>query len=217
MSLLVLILSLDGQDLFAQDRLDGVLKRLKINQISQFNYTETRELKLLTSSWQGSGEIFLSPQRIVMAQQLPNESVLIITKAKIHYIDLKRNIHKLKKLDKPFDIPQLGMFLDLIYGEHTAKSLGEKYQTDFSSDSAHWQISLTPIGKNPINQMQIFGRTGFATNKLILLLDDGDQTTWELSLNQQGEAAEKNMHSIVNLALENTNRNNEINNNTLLK
>ena len=163
----------------AQDTLEDVLQRLKISQATQFDYTQTRQLALLQSPWQALGELYLSPGKMIIAQQAPEKRYILITQDTLQYLDVGQNIYHRKKLKGFFAVPQMAIFVSLIFGEHSAASLREHYATEFSSDDASWTIRLTDENDDQVEAVEISGQNGSPANSLELFLNDGDKTSWE--------------------------------------
>ena len=181
----------------SQDSFDDVLHRLKISQASEIGYTQTRQLQLLQSPWQGSGEMYLSPRQMIIAQRYPKELYILITRQTMQYLDIQQNIYHHKKLKGVFEIPQMAVFVDLIYGEYNADTLSEKYETQFSSDSNGWKISLTDKNESNVEVVDVSGLNGSPADSLEMLLVDGDRTSWQFSPTNTDENIIEKMDLIV--------------------
>ena len=162
-----------------QDNLDEVLQRFSVkHEPVEISYKETRLMQLLRSPWQGAGEIYISAEKMIIAQQSPKKLFISITAQTLEYLDTQQNIYHVKKLNGLFKLPQMAAFVDLIYGNHNAVSLKKKYLVEFSSDSEGWRLSLSDKNDNDVERAEIFGQNGLSANKLEMLLNDGDKTTW---------------------------------------
>ena len=164
---------------YAQDTLDQVLQRLSIKNPVAISYKQTRQLQLLQSPWQGSGEIYLSTGKMIIAQQIPKQLFISITADTLEYLDTKQNIYHLKKLKGAFELPQLAVFVDLIYGQHNATSLQKKYITQFKSNTDNWYINLSDENDDDVETVELSGPNGAPANRLEMRLSDGDVTSWE--------------------------------------
>jgi len=74
----------------AQDTLTHVLERIHVQETRHFSYRETRTLQLLAEPWQASGDMYTSPQKMVIAQQTPTPVFTVISAERMQHIDKLR-------------------------------------------------------------------------------------------------------------------------------
>ena len=197
--LLLLTLSLP---VIAEEQLDQLLQRLKITQTQQFNYTETREMQLIAAPWKSSGQMYLSPDRVIIDQHQPKHSIVSITENKLLYMEPGKDTRYLKKLNTPFAIPGIGTFLALLYQDHaTSEDLKKQFITQLETTATRWTLSLIPRQGSNINNMEISGLRGQQADDLHLEFSDGDQTRWVFSLVTQGQPATRAMQQILAIAV----------------
>jgi hypothetical protein len=198
-SLLLLASSLIPVHVAAQDTLDTVLERIRVQETRHFSYRETRTLQLLAEPWQASGELYTAPQQMVIAQQAPTRVFTIISAERMQHIDAGQDLDRSLKLEQPFAVPGMEPFMQLLYGTtgHT-----EQQQDDvisFDSVGQRWSLQLAPSQRaaDGIIRMQLSGDSGHGPDHLRLEQADGDHTEWQLSLLSQGETADHELQQLL--------------------
>ena len=91
-SLLLLAITLLPLQATAQDTLSNVLERIHVQETRQFSYRETRTLQLLAEPWQASGDLYTSPQQMVIAQQTPTPVFTVISADRMQHIDAGKGL-----------------------------------------------------------------------------------------------------------------------------
>lgn len=186
----------------ATDTMGQVLERLQVAETRQLNYTETREMQFFAAPWQSSGQMYLSPGRIIIDQHKPKHSIISITENKLLYVEPKHDIRHIKKLAKPFAVPGIGQFLSILYGDPATEDLQRKFHTTFSTTQARWRLTLLPRVASTINRMEISGLTNQGADFIDLEFSDGDKTDWEFTLIATGAQAARKMNSVLATSLE---------------
>ena len=196
-SILLLASSFIPVHVAAQDTLDSVLKRIRVQETRHFSYQETRTLQLLAEPWQATGDMFTSTQQMVIAQQTPTLVFTIISAGRMQHIDAGQGIDRSLKLEQPFAVPGMEPFMLLLYG-----TTGHTEQDDvihFDSTGQRWSLQLAPGQRaaDGVARMQLSGDSGHGPDHLMLEQADGDQREWQLSLLSQGEAADHELHQLL--------------------
>jgi hypothetical protein len=189
---------LPGQTV-AQDTLGNVLELLRVQETRHFSYRETRTLQLLAEPWQAAGNMYTSPQQMVIAQKSPTPVFTIISAERMLHVNAKQNINRSLKLEQPFAMPGMGPFMLLLYGTAGYPELNQDYVISFDSIGQRWSLQLTPRlrAKDGIARMQLSGNSNHGPDRLVLEHADGDQTEWELSLLSQGETAYHELQQLL--------------------
>jgi len=183
----------------AQDTLDGVLARLQVQDNRRFHYRETRHLAMLAKPWEASGDMYLAPERMVIAQQAPEVRITDITRTRLLHIDPEHHVVRSMELSAPFAVQGLEPFLQLLYGEAGGSALKNRYSTRFKVDDGRWELYLYPVldDSGPISQMWLAGREGQGADYLKLEFEDEDQTEYRLSMIARGATARQAMQRVL--------------------
>lgn len=175
----------------AQDTLDDVLQRVRIQDNLHFSYRETRHLQLMLEPWLATGDMHLSPRQMVIAQHKPTTVTTVITRDQLTHDDSEKALHRTLMLEQPFAVPGMEPFMQLLYGTAGFSELEGDYVISFSATTDRWQLNLEPRGhiKQDIVRMQLSGDSDRGADHLMLLYKDTDRTEWQLSLVSQGKDA----------------------------
>lgn len=184
----------------ADETLASVLARLRVKQTNEYSYTETRALKLLNAPWKGEGIMYLSPDNMVIAQDTPKQSIVIIAGSSMRYVEPENNVRIAQKLEGDYALPGIGDFLQLLYGQHTADSLTAKFTTVFTQENDRWQITLTPKKEDYLRKMEMSGEADKGADTLQIEFTDGDSTNWKMQLENDGASAQQAMDEVLKLA-----------------
>ena len=198
-SLLLFALALLPVQATAQDTLTSVLERIHVQETRHFSYRETRTLQLLAEPWQASGDLYTSPQQMVIAQQTPTPVFTVISAGRMQHIDTGQDIKRSLTLEQPFAVPGMKPFMLLLYGATGLTELEQDYVISFDNSEQRWSLQLAPRQqpKDGIIRMQLSGNNDHGPERLVLEQTDGDQTEWQLSLLTQGEAAERELQLLL--------------------
>lgn len=172
----------------AEETIDSVLNRMQFKESQYFHYQETRQLALLNRPWIATGDMFIIPEGMVMAQRSPASILTQITANKLEYFDAERDVRRSMHLQQPFAVPGMAPFLQILYRGRQHSGLEEQYKTDFSLKQDRWVLVLTPkqADKSKIKAMTLAGSKGKGPDRMKLEYTDGDQTEWSLSLVSHG-------------------------------
>jgi hypothetical protein len=183
----------------AQDTPDSVLERIRIQETRHFSYRETRILKLLEEPWLATGDMYISPQQMVIARQSPTPVFTVITADRMQHIDAGQNIDRSLKLEHPFAVPGMEPFMQLLY-RPTGDTEQERYDVNsFETAGQRWSLQLAPRQNTAdgIIRIELSGDSGLGPDRMVLEHADGDRTEWQLSLQSQGEAAGRKMQQLL--------------------
>ena len=184
----------------AEDTLASVVSRLQVKQASTYSYTEKRQIQLLSAPWEGSGVMYLSPETMVIEQRAPKHSIIVIADNKMRYVEPQNDVLYVKKLKRSFDLPGMGSFLQLVYGQSTLAELEDKFEIAFVSNVAEWSLSLTLRDPKRVQGMKLVGPVGEAARELTIHFIDGDLSSWTMVQHITGEPALKAMNKVLALA-----------------
>jgi hypothetical protein len=184
----------------AQDTLGNVLERLRVQETRHFSYRETRYLQLLAEPWQATGDMYISPQQMVIAQQSPKIVFTVITADRMLHIDAEQDINHSLKLEQPFAVPGMEPFMQLLYGATGYVKREQDFMISFDTAGQRWLLQLAPHQQTEhvIIRMQITGDSGHGPDRLVLEHADGDRIEWQLSLLSQGAAARQELQQTLN-------------------
>lgn len=198
-SLLLLMSALLPVQAVAEDTLDNVLERIRVQETRHFSYRETRALQLLAEPWQASGDLYTSPQQMVIARQTPTPVFTLISVDRMQHIDAGQDINRSLKLGQPFAVPGMEPFMLLLYGTTGHTELEQDYVISFDSSGQRWSLQLAPRQhvKDGIIRMQLSGGSDHGPDRLVLEQADGDQTEWQLSFLSQGETAGRELQQLL--------------------
>jgi hypothetical protein len=197
--LLVSVTALLPVQAAAQDTLGSVLERLRVQETRHFSYRETRYLQLLAEPWQATGDMYISPQQMVIAQQSPTLVFTVISADRMQHINAEQDIDRSLKLERPFAVPGMEPFLQLLYGTTGDTEQGQDYEISLNTAGQRWLLQLTPLqdAADEIIRMQLSGNTGHGPDQLVLEHADGDRTEWQLSLLSQGKVAGHELQQLL--------------------
>jgi hypothetical protein len=197
--LLVSIAALHPVHAAAQETLGSVLERIRIQETRHFSYRETRTLQLLTEPWQATGDMYISPQQMLIAQQSPTPVFTVISADRMQHIDTGQDIDRSLKLERPFTVPGMEPFMQLLYSTTGLTRQEQDYVTNFDTAGQRWFLQLTPQQDAAVEiiRMQLSGDTGHGPDQLVLEHADGDRMEWQLSLVSQGEAAGRELQQLL--------------------
>jgi len=183
----------------AQDTLDSVLARMQVRESSHFHYRETRHLAMLAKPWEADGDMYIAPDRMLIAQQDPAPRITDITRSRLLHIDPEHHVVRTLELATPFAVQGLEPFLHLLYGKAGGSELQKRFATSFKVDRGRWQLSLYPVldHSGPISQMWVSGREGQGADYLKLEFEDEDQTEYHLSMVARGADARQAMQRVL--------------------
>jgi hypothetical protein len=198
-SLLLFALTLLPVQVTAQDTLDNVLERIRVQETRHFSYRETRNMALLAEPWQATGNLYTSPQQMVIAQQTPTPALTLISSDRMQHVDAAQNLNRSLKLEQPFAVPGMEPFMLLLYGTNGHAELERDYVLGFNSTGQRWSLQLAPRqqGENRIIRMHLSGDSDHGPDSLVLEHADGDRTEWQLSLVSQGETAGRALQQLL--------------------
>jgi hypothetical protein len=190
---------LSPMQIFSADTLTSVLEHIRIRETRNFSYRETRYLQLLAEPWQATGDMYISPQQMVIAQQAPTEVMTTITAKRMLYIDVEQDIHRSLKLERPFAVPGMEPFMQLLYGTTGYRELEQDYVISFDTTGKRWSLQLAPQRRvhHDIVGMRLAGDSGQGPDRLVLAYEDGDRREWQLALRSQGAAASRDMQETL--------------------
>lgn len=194
--LLVSVAALHPVYSLAQETLGSVLERIRIQETRHFSYRETRMLQLLAEPWQATGDMYISRQLMVIAQQSPTHVFTVITADRMRHIDTGQDIDRNLKLEHPFAVPGMEPFMQLLYGTTGQE---QDYVTSFDTAGKRWFLQIVPQqdAADEIIRMQLSGDNGRGPDQLVLEHADGDRTEWRLSLLSQGEIAGRELQQLL--------------------
>lgn len=197
--LLVSVAALHPVHSAAQEALGSVLERIRIQETRHFSYRETRTLQLLAAPWQATGDMYISPQQMVIAQRSPTLVFTVISADRMQYIDTGQDIDRSLKLERPFAVPGMEPFMQLLYGATRHTGQEQDYVISFDTAGQRWFLQLTPQQDtaDEIIRMQLSGDTGHGPDQLVLEHAEGDRMEWQLSLVSQGEAAGRELQQLL--------------------
>lgn len=197
--ILICFLSVPEISIFAaaQDSLDQVLNRLKASETSRYTYTEVRNMALLQTPWQGTGVMFTSAEQMLIQQQMPKQTLVLISGNHLRYAEPERNIYLHKVLDKSAMEMGPGVFLRFLYGNFSSTSLDNDYATQFFTTEQGWMLQLDSLEENEVKSIELKGEAGQGVNQIRLEYRDGDSTIWHLKLTLQGTPVANQLKQIV--------------------
>ncbi len=139
-------------------------------------FTETKELALLTAPLVATGTIyFIPPSRMVRVVASPGRSRLVVDGDKVRFEDETGS----KGLDlsaSPIARQMVDSFVVLFSGNEAR--LKELYEADFRTDGDAWQLHLTPRSM-PLNRMVAsfdMRGSGSRIDRMESVEPDGDRT-----------------------------------------
>jgi hypothetical protein len=190
-SLLLFAVALLPAHAVAEDTLSSVLERLRVQDTRHYSYRETRHLQLLSEPWQASGDLYTSPQQMLIAQQSPALVITVISAGRMLHSDAAQGLPRSMQLEQPFAVPGMEPFMQLLYGTGGNAALDQHYVFSFDATASRWLLQLEPREHtdHAIIRMQLSGENSHGPDRLVLNHADGDRTEWQLSLLSQGAAA----------------------------
>jgi hypothetical protein len=153
---------------------------------------------MLAKPWTGSGDMYIGPERMVIAQRSPALRITDISRTRLLHIDPEHQVVRSMELSSPFAVQGLEPFLQLLYGDG-GSALRKRYATRFEVADGRWQLYLYPVldHSGPISQMWLSGAEGQGADYLKLEFEDEDQTEYHLSMVARGAAARQAMQHVL--------------------
>ena len=181
------------------ETIENLLTRLQIHAPQQLAYRETRHMQLLSEPWQATGELYITPDRLVIVQQEPQRSVTEITATHLQHSDAHNDTVTRLALKQAFAVPVLKPFLLLLYGADGAGQLQREYRPDLQQTPKRWTLRLLPVAPadDQPSAMTLSGAAGLQPDSLMLEFADGDYTEWQftpVSSGSEADAALDAMH-----------------------
>ncbi len=179
----------------AGDSLDAVLARMQVKEVRHFLYTERRQMRLLTRQWRAEGEMFVSPRQIVVAQHVPDQRFISISKERIVFVDPGKQIRRQYGLQGRASVSGMALLMQVFYSSGKPADIEKKFNTGFSLNHNRWNITLLPKQEDDteVIKMTLTGEEGAEPDHLALQYKDGDRTEWTLALRNKGDDASKTM------------------------
>lgn len=142
--------------------------------IAQF--TETKELALLSAPLEATGTIyFVPPARLVRVVTSPGHSRLVVDGDKVRMED--ETGHKALDLSaSPVARQMIDSFVVLFNGNE--ERLRQLYEADFTVDGTAWKLHLTPRSSPLSRMIESFDLTGSGPHidRMVAVEPDGDRT-----------------------------------------
>ncbi len=197
---LLLLAVLAPVQAIAEDTLINILKRLKVQQTEHFSFHETRLIQLLAEPWQATGDMFMSPTQMVIAQHTPTSAITVISEDRLLHVSVEEDIYSTLKLKKPFAVPGMEPLMQVLYGNGESTDLQQNYNLELDVTAQRWVLQLTPrhLGKHSIISLRLSGANDHGPDQLILEQADGDSSEWQLTRLSQGTAADRRLGEILN-------------------
>lgn len=186
-----------------EETLEGLLTRLQFHETQRLAYRETRHMQLLSEPWQATGELFITPDSLVIVQRVPQRSLTEITATHLQHSDAHNEIVTRLALKQAFAVPVLKPFLLLLYADDAAGQLQREFRPDLQQTPQRWTLRLlavAPADDQPA-AMTLSGAAGLQPDSLMLEFADGDVTEWQftpLSSGSEADAALGAMHAPAN-------------------
>ncbi len=183
----------------AEDTLISILKRLKVQQTEHFSFHETRLIQLLAEPWRATGDMFMSPQQMVIAQHTPTSAITVISENSLLHVSAEEDIYNSLKLEKPFAVPGMEPLMQVLYGTGESTGLQQNYSLDLDVTAQRWVLQLKPRhqDKHTIISLRLSGTNNHGPDQLILEQADGDSTAWQLTRLSQGLPADHRLREIL--------------------
>jgi hypothetical protein len=166
---------------YAEDSLLKLMQKLKSEPTPRVAYQETRNLKLMSEPWHGSGYLYSLPPELMVREQLKPERVLMGVKGdKAFYFDPGKNERHQTDLggDNELNVP-LTVFKALVNADEAL--LRSLYQIDFTSSPQDWLMELKPKQKaGSVAKIIVSGQSDQQANKIYVLMEDGDTSEFNL-------------------------------------
>lgn len=175
-----LLLALLG-NVQAEDSLSAFMQRLKVHPVSKVAYQETRQVKLLTEPWHGSGYLYALPPDLMLREQLKPERLLMGVKGnQTFYFDIKNDQRHQGELDGENELSMpLAVFKAITNADEAL--LRRWYHIAFASDAKAWSMNLKP--KQPSETLAtvvVSGLPDQAANKVVITQKNGDVSEFSL-------------------------------------
>ena len=181
----------------AAETLEQLLEGLKITRVSEFRYTEAREMKLLNQARLAQGRMVVSPQRMAIEQITPKQTLVLIAADRLQYLEPARDIYFVKRLKGSLAASGMASFLGLLQARMSLEQLQAQFQLEVEQDGKTWKMILIPRQQKDIGRMEVSGLTGRGADLLKLVYVDGDLTSWALTLVAEGPVAEQNLDALL--------------------
>ena len=184
----------------AQDTIENVMQRMKPETAVQIAYQETRYMDLFDKDWQGSGYLYAATPNTLLKQQLkPTIEMMAAEGSQLIYHKPTTSTYHQMQLDESNPMmASLVAFKAMLTGNLPV--LRQFYQLNFSTSESSWKLEMTAKEHEPDQaalKIIMQGLSEQATNKMQVILPDGDRSLYVLSQPQQGLAIQQHMQELL--------------------
>ena len=184
----------------AQDTIESVMQRMKPETAVQISYQETRYMGLFDDDWHGSGFLYAATPNTMLKQQLKPEIELMAAEGRqlTYYKPATQTYHHTQLDESNPMMASLAAFKAMLTGDLIY--LRDLYKLKFATLESVWRLEITAKEHEPDEQpvkIIMQGLNGQATNKMEVILPDGDRSQYALSQPQKGLNIKHNMLDLL--------------------
>jgi hypothetical protein len=145
--------------------------------------------------------MYLSPKTMLISQKTPVETSTIISANHLIHINPEQNVHRKLTLDRPYAVPGMEPFMQLLYIPSGHEQLMNDYFITLKNEQRRWLIVMKPKKQldTKIVELRLSGIQAEGPDNLHVLNKDGDRTEWQLTLLAKGSSAEIDLQKTLDL------------------
>lgn len=185
-----------------ETELQTLLGRIRQNSSAEFHYEETRKLELVSSPWQGQGNMLSGANGSLVKQQLqPTQVIMAIAEGRMYYWDPEQQQRHTAPLGQSGQASELiTVFIAILQGH--AEELKSNYDFVPEQHDKRWNLRLTPK-RQPGNEnaatVEISGDEDQRTRQVLIRQPDGESAEYRMVKIAEGPQVD---HDIQRLLLE---------------
>ncbi len=179
-----------------------LLGRIQRHGATEFSYQETRQLELVSSPWQGQGQMLSSVDgSLIKLQLLPRRIIMASTEQRMYFWDPEQKQRHSASADQAgAEAGQIALLRAIIQGR--VGELQSNYDVTAKKQGQHWSLRFTPkpeLGEQGSPTIEFSGDEDKNQHQILISTPDGESTEYRMTKTAEGPEVE---NSIQRLRLE---------------
>ncbi len=194
LALLPLIVHADDSELAE------LLGRIRQHGAAEFSYQETRKLELVSSPWQGQGQMLSSADgSLIKLQLLPRRIIMASTEQRMYFWDPEQKQRHSASADQAgAEAGQIALLRTLIQGR--AGELQSSYDVAAKKQGQHWSLRFTPkpeLGEQGSPTIEFSGDEDKNQHQILIGTSDGESTEYRMTKTAEGPEVENSIQRLL--------------------
>lgn len=185
---------------FAQESIENVMARMKPDIAVRIAYQETRYMGLFDEDWHGSGYLYAETPDVMLKQQLkPDVEVMAAQGRQLIYSKpATQTFHQLQIDESNPMMASLAAFKGMMTGNLIY--LRQLYELKFKVTEQSWTLEMIAKEHEPDEapvKIIMQGLNDQAAHEMLVILPDGDRSSYVLSDPQQGQLIKDKLAALL--------------------